>query len=81
MRAVSSHSFSTPCATCPSHLCFAIVHRHANHTVSSRVPQIAKNRHTKCEGLSVALFLFAVMGNVTYILVSGARERLNLSVT
>ena len=38
--------------------------------VSSRLPQIAKNRHTKCEGLSLALFLFAVMGNVTYVLVS-----------
>ena len=33
----------------------------------SRVPQIFKNRQTKCEGLSLALFLFAVAGNTTYI--------------
>ncbi|CAO1616189.1 unnamed protein product [Sympodiomycopsis kandeliae] len=33
----------------------------------SRLPQIAKNRQTKCQGLSLALFLFAVAGNVTYI--------------
>ncbi|CAO1617831.1 unnamed protein product [Parajaminaea phylloscopi] len=33
----------------------------------SRVPQIFKNRQTKCEGLSLALFLFAVAGNVTYV--------------
>ncbi|KDN46996.1 hypothetical protein K437DRAFT_256017 [Tilletiaria anomala UBC 951] len=35
--------------------------------LSSRLPQIAKNMHTKCEGLSLALFLFAVMGNLTYV--------------
>jgi hypothetical protein len=36
--------------------------------LSSRVPQILKNRHTKCAGLSLALFIFAVGGNVTYVL-------------
>lgn len=36
-------------------------------TVSSRVPQIIKNRTTKCEGLSLALFVFAVAGNLTYV--------------
>lgn len=36
--------------------------------LASRVPQIFKNRTTKCEGLSLALFLFAVAGNVTYVL-------------
>lgn len=35
--------------------------------LSSRVPQIFKNRHTKCAGLSLALFIFAVAGNVTYV--------------
>ena len=35
--------------------------------LSSRVPQIAKNRTTKCEGLSLALFVFAVAGNLTYV--------------
>lgn len=35
--------------------------------LASRVPQIFKNRQTKCEGLSLALFLFAVAGNVTYV--------------
>lgn len=34
----------------------------------SRVPQIFKNRHTKCAGLSLALFIFALGGNVTYVL-------------
>lgn len=37
--------------------------------IVSRVPQIFKNRHTKCAGLSLALFVFAVGGNVTYVLV------------
>lgn len=37
--------------------------------VSSRVPQIFKNTKTKCAGLSLALFIFAVLGNVTYVLV------------
>lgn len=27
-----------------------------------------KNFKTKCEGLSLALFLFAIAGNVTYVL-------------
>lgn len=36
--------------------------------LSSRIPQILKNRHTKCAGLSLALFIFAVGGNVTYVL-------------
>ncbi|SYW80831.1 uncharacterized protein UHO2_06293 [Ustilago hordei] len=35
--------------------------------LSSRVPQITKNRTTKCEGLSLALFVFAVAGNLTYV--------------
>ncbi len=30
-------------------------------------PQILKNRTTKCEGLSLALFVFAVAGNLTYV--------------
>ena len=37
--------------------------------LSSRIPQIIKNRDTKCAGLSLALFVFAVGGNVTYVLV------------
>lgn len=37
--------------------------------ILSRIPQIFKNRHTKCAGLSLALFVFAVGGNVTYVLV------------
>lgn len=35
--------------------------------LASRIPQIFKNRETKCEGLSLALFLFAVAGNTTYV--------------
>ncbi|PWY98968.1 hypothetical protein BCV70DRAFT_232501 [Testicularia cyperi] len=35
--------------------------------LSSRIPQILKNRTTKCEGLSLALFVFAVAGNITYV--------------
>lgn len=35
--------------------------------LSSRIPQIFKNRHTKCAGLSLALFIFAVGGNFTYV--------------
>lgn len=31
------------------------------------MPQIFKNRQTKCEGLSLALFVFAVVGNLTYV--------------
>lgn len=45
---------------------FCLVNVHTA-TVMSRVPQIFKNRQTKCEGLSLALFLFAVAGNVTYV--------------
>lgn len=37
--------------------------------LSSRLPQIEKNRHTKCIGLSLALFVFALFGNLTYVLV------------
>lgn len=37
--------------------------------IASRIPQIFKNCHTKCAGLSLALFVFAVGGNVTYVLV------------
>jgi len=36
--------------------------------LGSRIPQILKNFKTKCEGLSLALFLFAIVGNVTYVL-------------
>ncbi|CAE6465902.1 unnamed protein product [Rhizoctonia solani] len=36
--------------------------------IGSRIPQILKNRETKCEGLSLALFMFAITGNLTYIL-------------
>ena len=35
--------------------------------LSSRLPQIIKNKDTKCAGLSLALFVFAVGGNVTYV--------------
>jgi len=34
--------------------------------LASRVPQIAKNTQTKCQGLSLMMFCFSVMGNVTY---------------
>ncbi|KAI5123115.1 hypothetical protein M0805_001471 [Coniferiporia weirii] len=36
--------------------------------LGSRIPQILKNFKTKCEGLSLALFLFTIVGNVTYVL-------------
>jgi len=36
--------------------------------LGSRVPQILKNFETKCEGLSLALFMFAIAGNVTYVM-------------
>lgn len=36
--------------------------------LSARLPQIAKNFKTRCEGLSPALFFFAIFGNVTYCL-------------
>ena len=37
--------------------------------VGSRVPQIAKNRKTACEGLSLLMFAFSVAGNATYVAV------------
>ncbi|KAF9514240.1 hypothetical protein BS47DRAFT_1485213 [Hydnum rufescens UP504] len=36
--------------------------------LGSRIPQIMKNIQTKCEGLSLALFLFAIAGNTFYVL-------------
>ncbi|PPQ77482.1 hypothetical protein CVT25_011352 [Psilocybe cyanescens] len=36
--------------------------------LGARVPQILKNFKTRCEGLSPALFLFAIFGNSTYAL-------------
>ncbi|EKM51810.1 uncharacterized protein PHACADRAFT_262162 [Phanerochaete carnosa HHB-10118-sp] len=36
--------------------------------LGARIPQIVKNFQTKCEGLSSALFLFAIAGNTTYVL-------------
>jgi len=36
--------------------------------LGARIPQILKNVETKCEGLSPALFLFAISGNTTYAL-------------
>ncbi|KAJ7459927.1 PQ loop repeat-domain-containing protein [Mycena latifolia] len=36
--------------------------------LGARVPQIAKNVQTRCEGLSPALFFFAIVGNLTYSL-------------
>ena len=36
--------------------------------LGSRIPQILKNRETKCEGLSLALFMFTITGNLTYVL-------------
>jgi len=52
--------------------------------IGSRIPQILKNRQTKCEGLSLALFLFAILGNITYVLsicvISMARDHIVLSV-
>ncbi|KAK0523884.1 putative vacuolar membrane transporter for cationic amino acids [Tilletia horrida] len=35
--------------------------------LASRIPQIIKNRKTYCEGLSMALFVFALLGNSTYV--------------
>lgn len=48
--------------------------------LGSRIPQILKNRQTKCEGLSLALFVFAVAGNVTYVasILSASMERTHL---
>jgi len=36
--------------------------------MGARVPQILKNFRTRCEGLSPALFFFAIFGNSTYAL-------------
>lgn len=35
--------------------------------LGSRLPQILKNMETKCDGLSLLMFAFAVAGNVTYV--------------
>ncbi|WVN85425.1 uncharacterized protein L203_100571 [Cryptococcus depauperatus CBS 7841] len=35
---------------------------------SSRIPQIVHNYKTRCAGLSLAMFFFAISGNITYIL-------------
>ncbi|KAI5481205.1 Cystinosin/ERS1p repeat protein [Pseudohyphozyma bogoriensis] len=35
--------------------------------LGSRLPQIAKNMETKCEGLSLLMFAFAAIGNITYV--------------
>ncbi|CAD6580384.1 MAG: hypothetical protein CYPHOPRED_001206 [Cyphobasidiales sp. Tagirdzhanova-0007] len=34
--------------------------------LGSRIPQIKKNRSTKCQGLSLMMFCFSVLGNITY---------------
>ncbi|KAG8892886.1 hypothetical protein FRB99_002380 [Tulasnella sp. 403] len=36
--------------------------------LGSRIPQIIKNAKTKCAGLSLALFVFAIGGNLTFTL-------------
>lgn len=36
--------------------------------LGARIPQISKNFETRCEGLSPALFLFAILGNLAYVL-------------
>ncbi|KAG8743342.1 hypothetical protein FRC10_012221 [Ceratobasidium sp. 414] len=36
--------------------------------IGARIPQILKNQETKCEGLSLALFMFTISGNLTYVL-------------
>lgn len=41
-----------------------------SHAVSSRIPQIYKNTQTKCQGLSLLMFAFALCGNATYVAVS-----------
>jgi hypothetical protein len=35
--------------------------------IGSRIPQVFHNVKTRCEGLSLAMFFFSIMGNVTYI--------------
>lgn len=34
--------------------------------LGSRIPQIMKNRKTKCQGLSLMMFCLSVLGNITY---------------
>ncbi|KAK9896500.1 hypothetical protein P389DRAFT_211237 [Cystobasidium minutum MCA 4210] len=34
--------------------------------LGSRIPQIIKNTETKCQGLSLMMFCFSVLGNITY---------------
>ncbi|WWD09408.1 hypothetical protein V865_007531 [Kwoniella europaea PYCC6329] len=36
--------------------------------LGSRVPQIVHNYKTRCAGLSLAMFFFAISGNITYVL-------------
>jgi len=36
--------------------------------LGSRIPQIKKNMETRCEGLSLELFMFAIGGNAFYVL-------------
>ncbi|GHJ87953.1 hypothetical protein NliqN6_4355 [Naganishia liquefaciens] len=35
--------------------------------IGSRIPQIAHNAKTRCEGLSLSLFFFSISGNLTYV--------------
>ncbi|KZT37820.1 hypothetical protein SISSUDRAFT_1062488 [Sistotremastrum suecicum HHB10207 ss-3] len=39
----------------------------AGFNVLARLSQIFKNRKTSCHGLSLALFLFTIIGNITYL--------------
>ncbi|KAJ7016655.1 PQ loop repeat-domain-containing protein [Mycena alexandri] len=43
--------------------------------LGSRIPQIVKNFQTHCEGLSPALFFFAIVGNLAYSLSIIAKSR------
>ncbi|WWC86257.1 uncharacterized protein L201_001130 [Kwoniella dendrophila CBS 6074] len=36
--------------------------------LGSRIPQIVHNYKTRCAGLSLAMFFFAISGNITYVL-------------
>jgi len=36
--------------------------------LGSRIPQIQKNTETRCEGLSLALFMFTIGGNAFYVI-------------
>jgi hypothetical protein len=47
--------------------------------LGSRLPQIAKNRETKCKGLSLLMFAFAAAGNLTYVAVSGVPNSISSS--